>query len=110
MIRREFLMTLTKAARHRFAILTAGLMLALVACADPAEERARIRAAAERVAQDTVSRAWSHAVGVDSVVMLGDTSVVWVSPRNWLATDAPQAGVRVDRDAKIVGIKWIMGG
>jgi hypothetical protein len=98
------------AVRFAFAIVAAGLALAAVACADPAEERARIRAAAERVAQDTASRAWSHAVGVDSVVMLGDTSVVWVSPRNWLATDAPQAGVRVDRDAKIIAIKWIMGG
>ena len=103
-------MTLATAARSPIVIGCAVLGLACVACADPAEERARIRAAAERVAQDTASRAWSHAVGVDSVVMLGDTSVVWVSPRNWLATDAPQAGVRVDRDAKIVGIKWVHGG
>ena len=64
----------------------------------------------ERVALDSVGRAWKHSVGVDSVRQHGDTTVVWVSPTNWMATDAPQAGVLVGADGKIISIKWIFGG
>jgi hypothetical protein len=83
---------------------------AAAACRDPAAERVRLRAIAERVAQDTASRAWRHAVGVDSVRMGGDTATVWVSPRDWMATDAPQAGVRVTPDGRVAAIQWILGG
>jgi hypothetical protein len=80
--------------------------LALAGC----RGRANDRTIAERVARDTASRAWRHDVGVDSVRQLGDTTIVWVSPRNWMATDAPQAGVRVGRGGRVVSIQWIMGG
>ena len=86
------------------------LPLAIVACAPAAPSPSEFRARAERVAQDTASRAWRHEVGVDSVRMHGDTAVVWVSPRKWMATDAPQAGVHVAPDARIVAIQWISGG
>ena len=82
----------------------------IVACARSAPSAGAFRALAERVAQDTASRAWRHEVGVDSVRMHGDTAVVWVSPRKWMATDAPQASVHVAPDARIVAIQWIMGG
>jgi hypothetical protein len=49
-------------------------------------------------------------VGVDSVRTRGDTATVWVSPRNWMATDAPQAGVRVLPDGRVAAIQWILGG
>jgi hypothetical protein len=70
----------------------------------------RRRAVAERVAQDTAAQAWRHTVGVDSVLSQGDTTIVWVSPRNWMATDAPQAAVRVGPAGRVVGVKWIFGG
>jgi hypothetical protein len=73
---------------------------------DPEQDRAVVLIAA----QDTARRQWQHEVGVDSVREHGDTSVVWVSPRNWMATDAPQAAVRVLRGGRIVGIQWILGG
>lgn len=79
-------------------------------CRDQAAEQAGLRATAERVAQDTASHAWRHAVGVDSVRMRGDTATVWVSPRDWMATDAPQAGVRVTPDGRVAAIQWILGG
>lgn len=66
--------------------------------------------AATAAAQDTARRQWRHEVGVDSVQSRGDTLVVWVSPRQWMATDAPQAGVRVVPVGRIVEIQWIMGG
>jgi hypothetical protein len=98
------------------ATLATGTLAAttLVACrqraSDAPPDSARVRAVAERVAQDTAARAWRHAVGVDSVQTRGDTTVIWVSPRDWMATDAPQAVVRVSRDGRILGIRWIMGG
>jgi hypothetical protein len=67
-------------------------------------------ATAERVALDTVGRAWHHAAGVDSVRQQAETTVVWVSPRNWMGTDAPQAGVHVDPRGRIVAVQWIYGG
>lgn len=70
----------------------------------------RERAVAEQVARDTAMRAWRHEVGVDSVRVRGDTTLVWVSPRNWMATDAPQAGVRVMPGGRVLSIQWIMGG
>jgi hypothetical protein len=39
-----------------------------------------------------------------------DTATVWVTPRNWQATDAPAAIVRIMPGGRIVGIHWIMGG
>ncbi len=92
--------------RLRGAIVAA---VALAACRDPAPAQSRTRAA-ERVALDTASRAWRHAAGVDSVRGVGDTVVVWVSPRDWTATDAPQAGVRVAPGGRVVGVPWILGG
>jgi hypothetical protein len=80
--------------------------IAFVGCTSPERRRAE----AERVAQDTVARAWRHTVGVDSVVMRSDTTVVWISPTNWLATDAPQAGVRVGPAGRVLAIQWIYGG
>src|SRR5215207_5843907 len=95
----------------RFPALAALAAVTIVAaCEDRAPERAQFRAVAERVAQDTAARAWQHAVGVDSVRMRGDTATVWVSPRNWMATDAPQAGVRVLPDGRVADIEWILGG
>ena len=92
--------------------IVAGVLLA--ACRDRAPERApdgaRLRATAERVAQDTARLAWQHAVGVDSVRMRGDTTVVWVSPRDWMATDAPQAGVSVSPDGRVASVHWVLGG
>ena len=82
------------------------LMFALPGCRTPAATRAD----AERVAQDTVKRTWQHEVGVDSVHELGDTTIVWVSPRQWMATDAPQAGVRVGPDGRVVSVHWVPGG
>jgi hypothetical protein len=73
-------------------------------------EREGDRAVALAAAQDTARRQWRHEVGVDSVQMRGDTTVVWVSPRNWMATDAPQAGVRVLPRGRVAGIQWILGG
>ena len=78
----------------------------LVACSSPERRRAE----AERIAQDTVARAWRHAVGVDSVMTRGDTTIVWLSPTNWLATDAPQAGVRVGPGGRVLAIHWVHGG
>jgi hypothetical protein len=86
------------------------LPLVIAACTRGAPPSSAFRARAERVAQDTASRAWRHAVGVDSVRMRGDTAVVWVSPRKWMATDAPQAGVHVAPDEHVAVIQWIMGG
>ena len=81
-------------------------MLAHSAC----RQTASTRASAERVAQDTVKRAWRHEVGVDSVHQRGDTTIVWVSPRKWMATDAPQAGVSVAPSGRVVSIHWVLGG
>jgi hypothetical protein len=82
----------------------------VVACSNPPPPEGALRARIERIAQDTASRAWNHAVGVDSVHTHGDTAVVWVSPRDWRATDAPQAAVHVTFDGRIAAIQWIMGG
>ena len=93
--------------------VTAALALAavlLASCDDEAPAPPPRRAIAERVAQDTAARAWRHAVGVDSVRMHGDTALVWVSPRDWRATDAPQAGVRVTPDGRVVAVQWVHGG
>jgi hypothetical protein len=76
----------------------------------PTRDQQRDRAAARAVARDTAAHAWRHEVDVDSVRLRGDTTVVWVSPRNWMATDAPQAGVRVMPRGRVVGVEWIMGG
>ena len=93
---------------QRVAILI-GLTVAL-ACRSERDAVARDRTAAETAARDTARRQWQHEVGIDSAQVRGDTTVVWVSPRNWLATDAPQAGVRVLPGGRIVSIQWIMGG
>jgi hypothetical protein len=79
-------------------------------CGSSAREDERERAIALATAQDTVRHQWQHEVGVDSVQLRGDTTVVWVSPRNWMATDAPQAAVRVIPGGRVVGVQWIMGG
>ena len=81
-----------------------------VGCRTSADDEERDRTAALEVAQDTATRSWRHEVGVDSVRMDADTTVVWVSPRNWLGTDAPQAGVRVLPRGRIVRIQWVLGG
>ena len=79
-------------------------------CTSPSREQERDRAVALTTAQDTARHQWQHEVGVDSVLLHGDTTVVWVSPRSWMATDAPQAAVSVLRGGRIVGVRWIMGG
>ena len=86
--------------------LAASLVLTFAAC----RPRVSARSHAERVAQDTARRAWRHEVGVDSVRQRGDTTIVWVSPRQWMATDAPQAGVRVVPNGRVVSVHWVMGG
>lgn len=86
-----------------------GLAFAL-GCRAESRVHAQEQAVAMNAAQDTVRHQWHHEVGVDSVQVRGDTTVVWVSPRNWMATDAPQAGVRVLPRGRIVAIRWIMGG
>jgi hypothetical protein len=86
------------------------IALALIAaCKSSERDSKRDQSVALAAAQDTASKQWKHEVGVDSIQMRGDTSVVWVSPRNWQATDAPQAVVRV-LDGRIVVVHWIMGG
>jgi hypothetical protein len=85
--------------------------LTLACGSPPADYGARgDRAAAIRAALDTTSRAWQHETSVDSVTMNRDTATVWVTPRNWQATDPPAAIVRVVPSGRIVGIQWIMGG
>jgi hypothetical protein len=81
-----------------------------VGCRPSARDPERDRAVALKAAQDTAGQRWQHEVGVDSVQMRGNTTVVWVSPRNWMATDAPQASVRVLAGGRVVGIRWILGG
>ena len=81
-------------------------LAALVGC----RSAARRRADAEQAAKDTVAAVWHHTVGVDSVLSRGDTTLVWISPTNWMATDAPQAGVRVGPTGRVLAIQWIMGG
>jgi hypothetical protein len=81
-----------------------------VGCRPSARDPKGDRAVALKTAQDTASRQWQHEVGVDSVQMRGDTTVVWVSPRNWMATDAPRARVRILSGGHVAGIQWIMGG
>jgi hypothetical protein len=93
---------------QRVAILL-GLTLAL-GCGTQARVPIEDRTVALTAAQDTARHQWHHEVGVDSVQVRGDTTVVWVSPRNWMATDAPQAGVRVLPRGRIVAIQWILGG
>jgi hypothetical protein len=90
--------------------LCAVAAIALAGCRSREALTAERRAVAERVAQDTAARAWRHAVGVDSVRMRADTAEVWVSPRGWMATDAPQAGVRVAPDGRVAAVQWILGG
>jgi hypothetical protein len=87
-------------------VLIACALLAFAAC-NSAERR---RVVAEQVAKDTVAAVWHHTVGVDSVLPRGDTTVVWISPTNWMATDAPQAGVRVGPAGRVLAIQWIFGG
>jgi hypothetical protein len=89
----------------RYVVFTCWL-IAFAGCGSPERRRAE----AERVAQDTVSRAWRHTVGVDSVLARGDTTIVWISPTNWMATDAPQAGVRVGPTGRVLAIQWVYGG
>ena len=94
--------------QSRFAIIL--LLAEAAACGSKPQSDSAERARLEQLARDTASRAWRHAVGVDSVSMHGDTAAVWVSPRDWRATDAPQAAVHVTRDGRITAIRWIMGG
>jgi hypothetical protein len=93
----------------RCAVVVAVVTVA-VGCRPAGGDPARDRALALTAAQDTARHQWQHEVGVDSVQTRGDTTVVWVSPRNWMATDAPQAGVGVIPPGRIVAIRWIMGG
>jgi hypothetical protein len=93
----------------RHVAIAIGIVLG-AGCRPPARDQERDRAAALAAAQDTARRQWKHEVGVDSVQSRGDTTVVWVSPRNWMATDAPQAGVRVLPPGRVVAIRWILGG
>jgi hypothetical protein len=86
------------------------IVTTLTACLGAEPTRSHARVVAERVAQDTASRAWHHAVGVDSVCMRGDTAIVWVSPRDWRATDAPQAGVWVTPHGAVAAVQWVLGG
>lgn len=88
------------------------LAVIIVACGSPTPDHhlRDDRAAALKAALDTTSRAWQHETGADSVTMHGDTATVWISPRNWQATDPPAAIVRVTPGGRIVGIHWIMGG
>jgi hypothetical protein len=90
--------------------LSLAVAAALAGCQRDLSEGETPRARAERVARDTVASAWRHAVQIDSVVMRADTAVVTVSPRNWMATDAPMAVVRVSPAGKVVRIEWILGG
>jgi hypothetical protein len=85
------------------------LMFAL-GCGEQGSDPTKDRTLALTAAQDTARRQWQHEVGVDSVQVRGDTTVVWVSPRNWMATDAPQAVVMTLPRGRIAGIQWIMGG
>ena len=96
-------------ASVRCVAVVIGLALG-VGCQPSAGNSAQNRALALTAALDTARHQWQHEVGVDSVQMRGDTAVVWVSPRNWMATDAPQAGVRVLPRGRVVGVQWIMGG
>jgi hypothetical protein len=82
----------------------------VLGCQASAGDQERDRVVALASAQDTARHQWQHEVEVDSVQMRGDTTIVWVSPRNWMATDAPQAGVRVLPRGRVVGVLWIMGG
>jgi hypothetical protein len=91
-------------------LITLVIGLVLSGCASPPPTDDGERAAALAAAKDTVKRAWKHEVAVDSVVARGDTTVVWVSPRDWMATDAPHAGVSVLPGGRIAAIQWIMGG
>ena len=68
------------------------------------------RAAALKAATDTAAATWKHSVGADSVRTRGDTVVVYVSPTQWMATDAPQAVVHVLPRGRIVKVQWILGG
>jgi hypothetical protein len=91
-------------------LYTVTVATALAACRGEETVPSPARLVAEQVAKDTASRAWRHLVGVDSVRMRGDTAVVWVSPRNWRATDAPQAGVHVTPDGRVAAVQWVLGG
>ena len=95
--------------RHQLRVAIVGA-LALGACRSSDRKSDRDQSAALAAAQDTASRQWKHEVGVDSIQTSGDTSIVWVSPRNWNATDAPHAAVRVLPDGRIIVVHWIMGG
>jgi hypothetical protein len=92
------------------AALALASAAALAACQRDLSEGETPRARAERVAGDTVASAWRHPVQVDSVAMRADTAIVTVSPRNWMATDAPMAVVRVSPAGKVIRIEWILGG
>jgi hypothetical protein len=88
-----------------------GIGIALsTGCRSHSGALAKDRTLALTAAQDAARRQWKHEVGVDSVQVRADTTVVWVSPRNWMATDAPQAAVRVLPRGRVVGVQWIMGG
>jgi hypothetical protein len=86
------------------------VMAVALGCESSARAVERERAIARTAAQDTATHQWRHEVGVDSVQMRGDTTIVWVSPRNWMATDAPQAVVHVVPGGRVTGVQWIMGG
>jgi hypothetical protein len=88
------------------------LVAITLACESPSSDH-RVtddRAAALKAALDTTARAWHHETGTDSLTMHGDTATVWVTPRNWQATDAPDAIVRVVPHGRVVGVDWIAGG
>jgi hypothetical protein len=93
--------------RRLYALVVAA---SATACRGEEPVSSLARRVAERVAQDTAARAWQHAVGVDSVRMRSDTTLVWVSPRHWQATDAPQAGVRVTPEGRVAAVQWVLGG
>jgi hypothetical protein len=89
----------------------------LVACAPPepgaassASSAALDRAAAARVALDTLSGRWRAAQMIDSVVWRGDTAEVWIGPRDWMATDRPTTAVSILPPSRVVAVRHVPGG
>jgi hypothetical protein len=97
---------MTRARRSSVGALSVFCVLACDVAPDPA----RVEQLARTNAQDTVARAWKRATKVDSILTRADTSIVWISPAVWMATDAPQASVKVRRDGRVVAVQWIAGG
>ena len=67
-------------------------------------------AATATAALDTLRRLGAKDYVVDSLVRRGDTAMVWVGPRVWMATDRPTSVVSVIAPAHIVAVRQIFGG